>query len=124
MAERVPTWVGEGEWRLLRGNIAHLRELDEWRDVLDGDVATPVLELDDRTFVDRAAAIAGAVDWAAAPWTELASRLKLDSGRKGKALFHPLRLALTGRDSGPEMAPLLARIGRERAINRLRAASS
>jgi glutamyl-tRNA synthetase len=39
-------------------------------------------------------------------------------------LFHPLRLALTGRESGPEMAPLLTLIGRDRAIARLRAAAS
>jgi len=123
VAGRVPAWVGEDEWLLLRGNIAHLRELDEWRDVLGGEFAAPVLEPDDRAFVGRAAAIAGEIDWAAAPWAELAARLKTESGRKGKALFHPLRLALTGRDSGPEMAPLLDRIGRERAIARLTAAS-
>ena len=46
------------------------------------------------------------------------------TGRKGRALFMPLRLALTGRESGPEMAPLLARIGRDRAIQRLHASSS
>ena len=124
VADRVPAWVGDGEWRLLRGNIAHLRELDGWRNVLDGDMATPVLDADDRVFVGRAAAIVGEVDWADGPWAILSARLKAESARKGKALFHPLRLALTGRDSGPEMAPLLERIGRERAINRLRAASS
>ncbi|MEO5640351.1 MAG: glutamate--tRNA ligase, partial [Sphingomicrobium sp.] len=43
---------------------------------------------------------------------------------KGRALFHPLRLALTGRDSGPEMAPLLRRIGRARALARLQGAAN
>ena len=123
VAERVPVWVGEGEWWLLRGNIAHLRELDEWRDLLDGDVATPPLDPDDRAFVGRAAALAGEIDWADGPWALLSARLKTESGRKGKALFHPLRLALTGRDSGPEMAALLERIGMERAVERLKAAA-
>ena len=123
VADRVPAWVGDGEWLLLRGNIAHLRELEEWCDVLGGDLATPVLELDDRAFVGRAATTAGEIAWSDGPWAELATRLKAESGRKGKALFHPLRLALTGRDSGPEMAPLLERIGRDRAIGRLKAAA-
>jgi glutamyl-tRNA synthetase len=41
------------------------------------------------------------------------------TGRSGKALFHPLRLALTGREHGPEMKNLLPLIGRERADKRL-----
>jgi glutamyl-tRNA synthetase len=41
-----------------------------------------------------------------------------------RALFHPLRIALPGHDSGPEMAALLPIIGRERAIARLRHAAS
>jgi glutamyl-tRNA synthetase len=45
--------------------------------------------------------------------------LKERTGRTGRALFHPLRRALTGRDSGPEMAALLPLIGREEAIARL-----
>jgi glutamyl-tRNA synthetase len=45
------------------------------------------------------------------------------SGKKGRELFHPLRLALTGRESGPEMAPLLAAMGKERAVRRLEAAA-
>ena len=53
----------------------------------------------------------------------LASELKASSGRKGRELFHPLRLALTGRGSGPEMAPLLERMGKARALRRLEAAA-
>ncbi|MFN3389109.1 MAG: glutamate--tRNA ligase, partial [Allosphingosinicella sp.] len=48
---------------------------------------------------------------------------KAGSGRSGKALFLPLRRALTGRDSGPEMAALLPLIGRDEAVSRLRAAA-
>jgi len=38
-------------------------------------------------------------------------------------LFLPLRLALTGREHGPEMRGLTARIGRDRALQRLHAAA-
>ena len=59
------------------------------------------------------------IDWSADPWHALTAALKDATGRKGKALFLPLRRALTGRDHGPDMAALLPLIGRERALERL-----
>ena len=123
VADRVPPGIGEREWALLAGNVDHLAELAEWLPVLDGDIAPPAVADDDRAFLAAAAEAAAGVDWSAEPWRALTDALKAATGRKGRALFHPLRLALTGRDSGPEMAPLLARIGRDRAIARLRAAA-
>ena len=67
---------------------------------------------------------AESLDWAESPWPQLVAALKDSGGRTGKALFHPLRRALTGRDSGPEMAALLPLIGRDETIARLRAAAS
>ena len=68
-----------------------------------------------------AADAASEIDWREGPWPQLVARLKAE--RSGKALFQPLRRALTGRDSGPEMAVLLPLIGREEAIARLRSAA-
>jgi glutamyl-tRNA synthetase len=53
-------------------------------------------------------------------WSRWTERLKETTGRKGKALFLPLRRALTGLDHGPELRLLLPLIGRERALRRLR----
>ena len=58
------------------------------------------------------------------PWPALTAALKAQTGRAGKALFLPLRRALTGRDSGPDMAALLPLIGRDEAVERLRAAAA
>ena len=69
----------------------------------------------------EAASAAAELDWGQDPWRALTDALKAHTGRKGKALFHPLRLALTGRDSGPEMAGLIERMGKERALQRLNA---
>ena len=124
VADRVPPGIGAPEWALLAGNIDHLGELDAWLAVLDGDIAAPAMDLEDRQFLREAADAADGIDWSAQPWAQLVAALKASSGRSGKALFRPLRLALTGRDNGPEMAPLVARIGRERVLARLRAAAS
>ncbi|MEO7178351.1 MAG: glutamate--tRNA ligase, partial [Allosphingosinicella sp.] len=72
--------------------------------------------------IEAAAEALAEIDWNEAPWPLLVSALKERTGRSGKALFRPLRLALTGRESGPEMAALLPLIGRDEAIARMRAA--
>ena len=62
--------------------------------------------------------------WDESVWRRWTGVLKERTGRKGKALFLPLRLALTGRAHGPEMSRLLPLIGRERALSRLRAGAA
>ena len=89
---------------------------------LDRDHA-PALAEEERAVVAKAAEVAATLDWSGDPWHALADALKSSTGQKGRALFHPLRVALTGRDSGPEMAGLLRRIGKERALARLSAAA-
>ena len=53
-------------------------------------------------------------------WSEWTGSIKTASGRKGRQLFMPLRLMLTGMDHGPELAPLLPLMGRARIAARLR----
>ena len=57
-------------------------------------------------------------------WSSWTSGLKEASGRKGKQLFMPLRLALTGRARGPEMGAILKLLGSERAKARLNGKSA
>ncbi len=104
-------------WAAIRGNLARLEDAKIWWAIVRGPLA-PVIE--DAAFARQATTLLpeGALDgtsWGA--WTK---RITEASGRKGKALFHPLRLALTGRGDGPAMADLLPLIGRERAQKRLR----
>jgi glutamyl-tRNA synthetase len=124
VADRLPEGASEADWLLLRGNLAHVREFADWATVLEGDLPPPVIPDEDRAFLAEAADTASTIDWSAEPWSALTTALKVSTGRKGKSLFHPLRLALTGRDSGPEMALLLHRIVRDRALVRLRAAAA
>jgi len=124
VADRLPDGIGEAEWLALRGNLAHLGEAANWLAVLHGDIASGEVAPDDKPLLSEAARIAAAIDWSDDPWHRLTDALKAATGRKGKALFHPLRRALTGRDSGPEMAPLVALMERERALERLRTAAS
>jgi glutamyl-tRNA synthetase len=122
--DRLPESIGEAEWLALRGNLAHLGEAEEWLPVLQGVIPSLEVVPDDKHLLVEAARAAEAIDWSADAWHVLTDQLKLSTGRKGRALFHPLRRALTGRDSGPEMGPLLALIGKQRSLDRLRRAAA
>jgi len=121
VAGRLPEGMGEADWEAIRPNLKSVGEAADWWEILHGHVEAKA-EAEDRGFLAAAAEAVEAIDWNAPPWPQLVAKLKEGSGRSGKALFHPLRRALTGRDSGPEMAALLPLIGRREAAARLRAA--
>jgi glutamyl-tRNA synthetase len=123
VADRLPAGATEQDWLALRGNLERLSDFAAWLTVLHGDIDPPELAYEERLLVKDAAAAADKLDWSAEPWRALTDELKRSTGTKGRSLFHPLRLALTGRHSGPEMAPLLAAMGKERAVRRLEAAA-
>ncbi len=123
VADRLPAQAEEEDWLLLRPNLERLSDFAPWFEVLRGDVEVPELAHDERLLMQDAAGIAEGLDWDSEPWKALTGELKTVSGKKGRELFHPLRLALTGRESGPEMAGLVARMGKDRAIQRLKAAA-
>ncbi len=120
--ERLPHGMAEADWLAIRPNLARVAEAADWWEILHGHVEREAAA-EDRDFLAAAADVAAEIDWGDAPWPQLTARLKETSGRSGKALFQPLRRALTGRDSGPEMAALLPLIGRDEALARLRAAA-
>jgi glutamyl-tRNA synthetase len=123
VADRLPSAATEEDWLLLRPNLERLAEFGDWFPVLHGEIDPPELGHEERLLVRDAASVAARADWSDGPWATLTDQLKTSSGKKGRDLFQPLRLALTGRESGPEMAALLERMGKERALRRLEAAA-
>ena len=117
----LPNGMSEAGWEAIRPNLGHIGEAAEWWQVVTGPVSPPSFDAEDQTYLAAAAEVitATGTDWAA-----LTSALKEATGRKGKALFLPLRQALTGHDHGPEMAALLPLIGRDAALERLQTAAS
>ena len=121
--DRLPAGMAEADWDAIRPNLKTVAEAGQWWEILHGHVEQAATE-EDRAFLAAAADAAESLDWTDSPWPQLVAGLKEATGRAGKPLFHPLRRALTGRDSGPEMAALLPLIGRDESIARLRAAAS
>jgi glutamyl-tRNA synthetase len=123
IADRLPGGMSAEAWAAIRPNLKTVAEAADWWAIVEGQ-GTHAAPAEDRDFVQAAAEAAETIDWSGNPWAALTGALKQSSGRSGKALFLPLRQALTGRDSGPEMAALLPLIGKHAAIERLRAAAA
>lgn len=121
--DRLPEGASDEDWQLLRANLHRLSDFADWFDVVHGDIGTPELSDEDRAFVAEARAIAEGLDWSSQPWRQLTEAMKVRTGRKGKALFMPLRLALTAREHGPEMSGFVTRLGKVRTLARLGAAA-
>ncbi len=120
VADRLPEGMGRDDWAAIRPNLKSVAEAAGWWEILHGHIEGGEAP-EDREFLDAAAEAAERIDWTGNPWGALTGGLKESTGRSGKALFLPLRRALTGRDSGPEMAALLPLIGKEETLARLRA---
>jgi glutamyl-tRNA synthetase len=119
VADRLPAGMGGAEWQAVRPNLTRVAEAADWWRVIEGPIDA-VADPADGDYLAQAAEVAGGLDWSAADvWAQLTARLKAASGRSGKALFLPLRRALTGLDHGPDMATLLPLVGRERVLARL-----
>jgi glutamyl-tRNA synthetase len=109
--------AGADFWETVRPNLSVFGEVRNWWTVISGPV-TPRIE--DEAFVEKAAELLPPEPWNGETWGEWTGEVKQATGAKGKALFQPLRLALTGQDHGPELKRLLPLIGREKALARLR----
>lgn len=107
---------GDEFWEAVRGNLAVLAGAKIWWEVVSGQLQ-PVIE--DAKLCREAAALLPPEPWDGETWSAWSSAVKQATGAKGKALFAPLRLALTGREHGPELKQLLPLIGRTRAAARL-----
>ena len=110
------TAADEAFWLAVRPNLTHMAEALEWWAICRASLA-PVIE--DCDFTKAAAALLPPEPWDQTTWGTWTEAVKQATGRKGKALFHPLRLALTGRENGPELKTLLPLVGRSRAQARL-----
>jgi glutamyl-tRNA synthetase len=120
VAARVPTISGisaEAFWDAVKSNLTKLGDVAEMVRLVSGPV-TPVIE--DASLAARAAALLPPEPWDEATWGLWTKAVAAETGAKGRGLFHPLRLALTGLEHGPELKKLLPLIGRDRSVARLK----
>jgi glutamyl-tRNA synthetase len=110
----VPDAMAERFWAVAKDNITTKADLAQWW-TLFSEGAEPLIDPEDAGFVAEALAMLPPRPWTEATWSEWTNAVKEATGRKGKALFRPLRRALTGRDAGPEMADVMPLLQKLRA---------
>ncbi|EIM77309.1 glutamyl-tRNA ligase [Nitratireductor aquibiodomus RA22] len=104
----------------MRGNLEAVAEAADWWSIVRAKPAQDaVLSEEDRIFVHEAGKLLPQEPWDAETWRVWTAAVKAGTGRKGRGLFMPLRIALTGREQGPELAGLLPLLGREETLARL-----
>ena len=114
--ERLPAGADERFWLTLRPNLTRVMDAAEWWAVVKGPIQP---EIPDAAFAETALALLPSEPWDETTWGTWTKAIAQATGRKGKDLYLPLRLALTARAHGPELKSLLVLIGRVRASARL-----
>lgn len=120
VADRLPVGVDAVAWDAIRPNLETVAGVADWWRIVTGPIEAGTQADEDRDFLAAAHHILLESVFDADIWRTLTGALKDQTGRKGKALFLPLRRALTGMDHGPDMGQLLPLIGRDEALARLK----
>jgi glutamyl-tRNA synthetase len=108
----------EAFWLAVRGNIEKFADTARWAGVIASSAKFPIAA-EDIDFIAKARDLLPAEPWDGTTWKTWTDAVKAATDRKGKTLFMPLRMALTGLDHGPELAALLPLIGRQQTLDRM-----
>ena len=106
----------EDFWNSVKGNLAAVDECKKWEDVCNQEISP---EIEDLELTSMAAEKLPAEPWSEDTYNQWMNEVKVNTDKKGKELFHPIRKALTSQDKGPELKILLPFIGRAKAYKRL-----
>ena len=125
VADRLPADATAEDWPLLPANLERLgdalRDIGSPRSMASSSRQSS--RHDDRLVAKLCGCARRKARFVRRARRALTNELKRSTAGKAVNLFHPLRLALTVRESGPETAPLFAELGRKRVVRRLEAAA-
>lgn len=109
--------VSEEFWEDVKGNLDIAKDVLTWDNICNKEIE-PVIE--DADFTTKASELLPNGEFDVETFGEWINEVKSATGRKGKDLFHPIRMALTAEANGPELKTLLPLIGYDKAYKRLR----
>ena len=110
-------------WENVKANLTKVSDVRDWHHITSDRIDVSVDE-GDKNYIKMAADTLPDGEITPETWGAWTTTLKEQSGRKGKELFMPLRLALTGMSHGPEMDKMILLLGRDRVLRRLERAAA
>jgi glutamyl-tRNA synthetase len=110
------TQADEKFWLAVRPNLYKLSEARDWWKILY-DVETVYIE--DKQFMQEVLRCFPDEEVNKDTWSKFITAVREATGRKGQELFMPIRLALTGMSSGPELKNIIELLGKNLVILRL-----
>ncbi len=110
--------VDEAFWESVRPNLKTINDAKIWWNICHNYSKIDVSD-EDCEFLVIARNLLPQTEFTTLTWKEWTEQIKLKTGRSGKALFMPIRIALTNMEHGPELSELLPLIGRDEIIHRL-----
>lgn len=114
--------VDESFWNAVKPNLNKVRDIKDWVNITQDNIAITIAD-EDKDYIRLAAETLPEGQFDETTWKRWVETIKSKTDRKGRALFMPLRQALTGMDHGPELDKMLPLLGRERALRRLQNAA-
>lgn len=111
--------ISETFWNIIKLNITFLKEVGEWFKICSADFHFTNSEAD-QAFLRQVADLIPEDTSKGDAWNDWLEKIKKETGRKGKGLFMPIRLALSGKEHGPELKALVNLISKENLVIRLK----
>ena len=103
-------------WNVIKSNIENLSEYEKWDKIIKGSIKTDNLDSD---YMKLAESLLPPEPWDEDTWGKWISSIKEVSDKKGKDLFLPLRMAITGQNYGPELKNIILLMGYDKIKYRL-----
>ena len=117
--DKCPEEMTEEFWEAIKQNVESIDDVSTWWNICHSDIDAKFESEEDKSFASETAKVFPDGEITEDTWNIWLTAIKLGTDRKGKKLFMPLRIALTGMNHGPEIKNLLPLIGREEILKRL-----
>lgn len=108
--------MDEDFWLSIKANVSDIQDIKSWYTVCRHDIKTKII---DEELIDLAKSLLPDEKFDINTWDKWVKEIKKHTHLRGRKLFMPLRMALTGQEFGPELKILLPMVDKKLVINRL-----
>ena len=108
--------MDEEFWLSIRANVSDIQDIKYWHTVCKHDIKTEIIDVE---LINLAKSLLPDEKFDLNTWDKWIEVIKKHTDLKGKKLFMPLRIALTGQEYGPELKNLLPMISKKLIFDRL-----